>query len=134
MASVGGFLKVLGTVAKVVGQVISGGWLDTAVKLIPGDKDDKIVAAVKDPLVAIVDMVTYVEVIGQTVSSPLPGAEKLKGVTPLVIQVLLKAQPFAGKPIDQPELFQAGAQQIAAGIADCLNALKPVVESRGVVE
>lgn len=112
-----GFLKKLGNILLKITQVVTG------VGPILGGKAGA-VDTVIDKLTQIGEVVTLVEAFGQAVSQPLPGIEKLKGVTPVVAQIILTSSLVAGRKIADPVKFEAGAQQIAAGVADVLNSLE----------
>ena len=77
---------------------------------------------VSKDLASIAEIITQVEVMGQVLGSP--GADKLRAATPLVAQIVLQSSILARHEIANPELFRAGCQQIAAGMADVLNSLK----------
>lgn len=74
---------------------------------------------------AIAQIVIAVEVMGQVLGTA--GADKLKAATPLVAQIVLQSGLMAGHKIANPVLFQQGAAEIAAGMADVLNSLKDEV-------
>lgn len=97
--------------------------------LIPGDKDDKVVAAVSHELTQIAGIVTQVEAMAGALSQPLPGAEKLRMATPSVAQVILQSSMMAHHKIANPVLFQQGCSQIASGMADILNSLKDDIDT-----
>jgi hypothetical protein len=78
---------------------------------------------VENDLVQIGQIIVTVETLGQALNTP--GADKLKAAAPLVAQIILKSAIVGAHEIDNPMLFQQGAQKIADGMADVLNSLKP---------
>lgn len=62
------------------------------------------------------------EVIGQALG--LAGPDKLKAITPLLAQLVLKSDVLAGKKIEDPVLFQRGVASLGSGWADILNSVK----------
>lgn len=119
-------LKKIGQIALKATELILG-FGPAAVKYIPGDKDDKILAAITPELVQIAQVIQQVEVFGQALG--LPGAQKLTAAAPSVAQIILASAIMAKHEIANPALFQAGCTQVAAGMADVLNSLKPDVET-----
>lgn len=117
------WLKKLGVIILKATQIATG------IGPILGGKAQTVETAIADKLTQIGEVVTLAEVFGQAVSTPLPGAEKLKAVTPAVAQIILTSSLVAGRKINDPVKFQAGAQQIAAGVADILNSLEDKVET-----
>lgn len=109
------FLSKLGSIIGKVTAIATG-----IAPLFP--QYNKETGKVVDTLNGIASVVMNAEVIGQVLN--LPGADKLKGVTPLVAQILLSSDMMAGKKINDPILFKAGAEKIASGIADVLNSIK----------
>ena len=92
-------------------------------QMIPGDKDDKIIAKSTDTLIQVSTVIQMVEAIGQAASTPMPGAEKLKVATPLVAQIILASSMLAQHKIADETLFRAGCEKIASGMADVLNSI-----------
>jgi hypothetical protein len=92
--------------------------------MIPGTKDDQIIAKAGDTLMQVSTVVQMVEAIGQAASTPMPGAEKLKVATPLVAQIILSSTMLAQHKIANEALFRQGCASIASGMADVLNSLK----------
>lgn len=113
--------KAAEIILKAVG--IASGFLPLLQGVIPERAADK-VAEVSDDLTKVAGIIVTVESAAQALSSPLPGAEKLKMATPLVAQVILQSDVLVGKKIDNPVLFQQGSASIASGMADVLNSLK----------
>lgn len=81
------------------------------------------VESVADDLTKISGIVAAIEVVGQAMTAPAPGAEKLKMAAPLVAQVILQSDVLVGRKIKNPELFQQGCANIAGGMADVMNSL-----------
>ena len=92
-------------------------------QMIPGDKDDKIIAKSTDTLIQVSTVIQMVEAIGQAASTPMPGAEKLKVATPLVAQIILSSSMLAQHKVANEVLFRQGCTSIASGMADVMNSL-----------
>lgn len=115
------WLKKIGTALGIVTQVVIGfGPLVT--KFTPSDKDDKALPTVVDTLQHIAGLVVTAEAMGQAIA--VPGADKLKMVTPLVAQAILQAEFMTGHKIQNQALFAQGCAAIGSGMADVLNSLK----------
>lgn len=80
-------------------------------------------AHLSDDLTKIAGMVTTVELIGASITSPLPGAEKLKAASPLVAQVILQAEFMVGKHIKDEARFKQGVASLSSGMADVLSSI-----------
>jgi len=114
------FLKTLGKIGLAVGKAAPiGGPILAA--LIPGTKDDAVIAKVQGAMDPIVTIIGEVEHIGAELS--LSGDQKLTAATALITQALTPYAQHLG--IDNPELFKKGAGEIAQGTVDFLNSLKP---------
>lgn len=114
------FLKKLGQVVANVAGIVSGiGPFFGAA--IPGASGT--ITKITSEIQQLAGVIATVEAIGQAVSTPLPGTEKLKAATPLVAQVILSSSVMVGKKIADPAKFQAGCAQLASGMADILNSL-----------
>lgn len=107
-----GFLKKFGVIVGGVLQTVAG-----VSSLFP-----KSGIPIIDTFAQISRIIMTAEVFGQALN--IPGHDKLKGVTPLVAQLILQSDMIAGKKIDNPVLFKKGAEQVAAGVADILNSMK----------
>lgn len=121
------WLKTVGQIA-LAGAKIAG-FAPLVMPFIPEDRRttvDAIVARTTDTLSSISGVIAQAEIMGQALA--LPGADKLKGATPAVAQLVLQSSILAGKKIADPAKFQAGCQQIAAGVADVLNSLHDAAE------
>ncbi len=93
-----------------------------AAALIPGDKDDKILATIQGSLIDIQQIILNAEVFGAALT--LTGEQKLKGAIPAVAQVILHSSIMAGKPPANQALFLEGVQ-------DMTNAMVKILNSRG---
>lgn len=109
------FLSKLGSIIGKVTAIATG-----IAPLFP--QYNKETGKVVDTLNGIASVVMSSEVIGQVLNTP--GADKLKGVTPLVAQILLQSDMLTGKKINDAVLFKQGAEKIASGMADVLNSIK----------
>jgi hypothetical protein len=116
------FLKKLGTYI-VKGLQIAEPFLPMLSGVIP-QRAATVVKEVSDDLTKVAGIIQAVEVMGQAVTSPLPGAEKLLAATPLVAQIVLQSDMLVGHEIHDSALFTAGCKKLADGMADVLNSLK----------
>lgn len=113
------FLKKFGQVVLKITQVAMGvGPLIQAAA--PGSATA--VSVVVAELQLLAGVIQQAEIFGQALS--LPGAQKLTAATPAVAQMILQSSIMAGRQIADPVKFQAGCQQMAAGMADILSSLK----------
>lgn len=83
-----------------------------------------VVKTVSDDLTQIAGIVTLVEGAAQAMTTPAPGAEKLKMATPLVAQIVLQSDLLVGHKIKDSAKFQAGCASVASGVADILSSLE----------
>ena len=111
---VGAIALAVGKAAPVAGPIIAA--------VVPGDKDNAIIAKAIPTIDQIAQIIVQAEIMGQSLS--LSGTDKLLAASPAVAHMVIQSSLFAGKTIDDPVKFQFGCQQIAAGMADCLNSLK----------
>ena len=118
------FLTKLGQILVKATQIISG-----AGALFPQYNPQ--ITKTKDTLELVAGIVMNVEVFGQVLGTP--GADKLKAAAPLVAQVIMQSDMLVKRKIQDAALFQKGAEQVAAGMADVLNSLKSDVETSDVV-
>ncbi len=119
-----GFLKRLGSIALKVTSLAVG--FEPMVRgMIPSDNGET--ELVFDRLEQVRDIIIQVEVFGQALD--LPGASKLEAAAPAVANLILQSTIMAGRKIDNPDLFKAGAKQMAAGMADILNSLKDDIDT-----
>lgn len=118
------WLKKFGQIVLKVTEVVSG-FAPLIQTTVPNSAN--VVREVQSDLAAVAAVIANVEAVGQVAN--MPGADKLKAATPLVAQVLLQSSVLAQHKIANPALFQSGAQKIADGMADVLNALKDDVAS-----
>lgn len=113
--------KLAAGILKGVGIVT--GFLPLLQGVIPSRAADK-VAEVSDDLTKVAGIISLVEAAAGAVTSPLPGAEKLKMAAPLVAQIVLQSDILVGKRVKDQALFQQGTASIASGMADILNSLE----------
>lgn len=104
------FNPLVGLAAGVVGEILP-----------PDSKEQKVVQAIPSDLQQGVSLIQLIEAAGQ--AAQLPGPQKLQMAAGPMAQIILQSAAFAGKKIANPDLFKQGAQKIADGLADCLNAV-----------
>jgi len=124
----GGWLKKAGMVLLKVTEILTG-FGPIITRIIPGTKDDQIVAAATHELSQIAAIVTQVEAMAAALALPLPGDQKLLMATPLVAQIILQSSMMAHHEIADPVKFRAGCASMASGMADVLNSLKDNVQT-----
>lgn len=105
---------------KQIGQILTGKW---GRQVPPPGAARELMKPGPVSLSQLVDLVVTVETVGQVLS--LPGPEKLKAATPLVMQALLTSGIVPGARIKDLALLERAAAEIAGGIADFLNAIAP---------
>lgn len=113
------WLKKVGEAAVAIGKGLPlyGPIIDA---IIPGKKDDAVIAQATSAIDPLLKIITDVEAIGQSLS--LPGDQRLTAATTLVAQALA---PYAAKfGIQDPALFQKAASELAQGTVDFANSLK----------
>lgn len=114
------WLKKIGVVALQMTQAITGfGPLISA--MIPGTRDDKLLATVQGELPKLLEIIASIEIAGAALN--LPGAQKLEAAAPLFAQVILQSSAMAGKKIKDQVLFTKSVKEIASGMAGILNSL-----------
>ncbi len=113
------FLSKLGAVILKATEIVTG-LQGFATTIFPGQAGN--IQTVSTDLTQIANIIIQVETVGQVLN--LPGADKLRGATPAVAQILLQSSILVGHEIANPVLFQQGAGKIADGMADVLNSLK----------
>lgn len=95
--------------------------------IIPGDKDDRILAVAASELQLMLTVITQVELFGQALG--IPGPDKLKAAAPAVAQIILSSAMMANRKIEDEVLFRAGCVKVADGMADIANSLKADIET-----
>lgn len=118
------FLKKLGVILLKATEIVTGfGPLIST--MVPNS--GAVIREIQSDLAAIANVIVNVEAVGQVLGTP--GADKLKAATPLVAQAILQSSLVAHRKIDNPALFQQGAQKMADGMADILNSLKDDIDT-----
>jgi hypothetical protein len=112
------FLSKLGAIILKMTEIVAG-FAPLAAYTMPSQAAN--IQVVSTDLAAIASIITNVEAVGQALT--LAGPQKLQAAAPLVAQVLLQSSLLANHKIAQPELFKAGSQKMADGMADVLNSL-----------
>ena len=75
-----------------------------------------------------IKIIVQVEVIGQAIG--LQGPDKLKAAVPGITQLILQADSFKGRKIDNPELFKEGCTEITEGLVTVLNSLEAIPDGQ----
>lgn len=114
------FKKVMEIATK--GVLFATGLLPLMQGIAPSKSEE--ISHLSDDLTKVAGMVTTMELVGASLTSPLPGIEKLKGATPLVAQVILQAEFMTGKRVKDEARFKQGTAAIASGMADILSSLE----------
>jgi hypothetical protein len=114
------WLSMAAKIALTAARIVVG-FGPAASALIPGTKDDKIIAVGTDYLVKISNVIQNAELFGQALG--IKGPDKLKAAAPAVAQIVLTSSLVAGKKIANPALFQQGCTKVGDGVADILNSL-----------
>ena len=115
----GSFLRKFGAIALKVTE-IAVGVAPMAQMLYPQAKDQ--ISTISHDLAQMATIIQQVEVFGQALE--IKGPDKLKAATPAIAQIILQSSLLAKRKIDNPELFKAGCQKMADGLADVLNSLE----------
>lgn len=118
------FLKKLGVVLGRATQILTG-----VAPFFP--QYNKETAIAMNSLNQIAGIVVTVEAVGQALN--LPGADKLKGATPLIAQLILQSDLMVGKKIDNHALFMQGCMKLGDGMADILNSMDDKVDTEDKV-
>jgi hypothetical protein len=116
------YLSLIGKIALTGLQILTG-FGPMVGSMIPGTKDDKYIAQATDTLTQVSQVITMVEMIGAAATTPMAGAEKLKVASPLVAQIILSSSMLAQHKIGNEELFRAGCEKVASGMADVMNSI-----------
>jgi len=106
-------LKIVGIVAGVF-PVVQG----VAAAVSAGNQ------TVQDTFTKIGAVVMTAEAMGQAVTTPLSGADKLKAAAPLVAQVVQTSELLVGKKVKNEAAFAQAIETITGGVADLLNSLE----------
>lgn len=101
------------------GTAIVSGFAPIAELAMPNQADK--IQTVSNDLSQIADLVVTAEAFGQAAN--LTGPQKAQFIANNVVQILLKSSVLANKKIANPDLLKQGAQEIAGGVADILNAV-----------
>lgn len=113
-----GWLKKVGIIlGKSAEFLVLGGPVISA--LIPGKKDDYVIAFATSALGQIIDVVVKVEAMAAAVG--MDGVTKLRAAGGLVSEILIKA--FGGRKIKDLARWKRGVDSIINGVVDCLSSL-----------
>jgi hypothetical protein len=108
------FLSKLGKILVQATQIITG-----LGPLIP--QVSPYVDKVSDIVTKAIGIIVNVEAIGQL--KGMSGEEKLAAATPMVTQIILTSDSFAGRKIKNQELFKSGTAKFTSGLVDILNSI-----------
>lgn len=117
------FLKKLGQVLAQGIAVVTGIW--PLVAPFFGSKTQQAgnaVSTVVNDLTNIAQVITSAEAMNQT---PGSGVDKLRGASPLVYNILVTSEAFAGHKVADPPAAQQAATELTSALADFMNALSP---------
>jgi hypothetical protein len=121
------WLKQVGKVGLAVGEVlpVAGQILAIAKPIVAVVKPaaSPALATVSVDLDTLAGIIFTVEGVSHAIASPLPGADKAKAAGPLIAQVIAGSALVAGRKIENPAEWQAGAIDLAGGLARMLNAV-----------
>lgn len=116
-----GFVSILKKIGNVIllaegfekayGPVVTG--------MIPGTKDDAVLAKVNDRLDQATKIVIDAEVMGQAISAP--GTQKAKMAGGPMFQLLMDLPILQGKKPKDPVKAKADAQALSGALAEFLN-------------
>jgi len=114
LKNLGKILSTASTLIPVYGPLIGA--------LIPGTKDDVIIAGAADRIDGLISVVTQAEVMGQAIQAP--GAQKAAMAAPAILQILLSSKLVAGKKPKDAAAAKAAAENVGKALADFLNAFE----------
>jgi len=113
-----GWLKKIGIiVGKTAEFLVLGGPVISA--LIPGKRDDQIVAVAQSVIGQAIQVIVQVEAIGAALA--LSGADKLKAAVGPISEILL--QFLKGRKVKDVAKYRAGVEKFTSGLADILSSL-----------
>ena len=113
-----GWLKKVGIyLAKTAEFLAFGGPIIS--QLIPGTKDDQIIAISQSVIGKAINVVVQVEAFGAALG--LSGAEKLKAAIGPVSEIFLEF--FKGRKVKDVARWRNGISQIVSGLAECLSSM-----------
>jgi hypothetical protein len=114
-------LKDIGNAVNTANQIVNG-YGPIAAQLIPGTKDDKIIAIAQTTLDDAANVVVNAEAFGQALS--LPGTAKATAAAGPMYQLMLQMKLVAGKKPKDEAAARAAAQRMGQDLADFLNAFE----------
>lgn len=113
-----GWLKKVGIILGKTAEFIAFGGPIIS-QLIPGTKDDQIIAISQSVVGKAINVVVQAEAFGAALG--LAGAEKLKAAIGPMSEIFLEF--FKGRKVKNVDRWRAGIAQITSGLADCLSSL-----------
>ena len=112
------FLKKLGQIVKIVGQV--SGFLPLAQAVAPASARPTI-AEISDKLQQAMNVIVTVEQTFTASGAAVTGSDKLKAATPFVAQLIQQTDLLIGKHPKDEAKFAAACTQLTSALADILN-------------
>lgn len=113
-----GWLKKIGVVLAKSAEIIAFGG-PVISSLIPGKKDDQIIAVAQSVIGQAIQVIVQAEAFGAALA--LSGADKLKAASGPIAEILL--QFLKGRKIKDAVKFRAGVEKFTSGLADILSSL-----------
>lgn len=113
-----GWLKKIGIILGKTAELLAFGGPIIS-QLIPGKRDDEILAISQTIIGRAVTVVVQAEAFGAALE--LPGHLKLKGAVGPVSEIFLEF--FKGRKIQDVARWRNGISQITSGLAECLSSL-----------
>lgn len=95
--------------------------------LIPGTRDDAIIARTSDTLTGLTSIIASVQVSAEALKGAgidVTGAHKLAMATPAAVQAILQSAVMAGKKVKDPVKFQAACAGITSNLADLMDSVE----------
>jgi len=114
LKNLGKILSTASTLIPVYGPLIGA--------MIPGDRDDRIIAGANDRIDGMLGVVAQAEVMGQAIA--VPGAQKAAMAAPAILQILLSSKLVAGKKPKDAAAAKVAAENVGKALADFLNAFE----------
>lgn len=114
-------LKIGATVTGIMPYLTEAGQIISAIDPAAA----KTVTAVESDIAAMLGVVVQVEAIGQAVTAPLTGPQKLQAAIPLIGQLVSSSAAMVGKKVANQALYNQAIAEMAQAAADLANSLDP---------